>query len=161
MAFIELKDIGKTYGARDVLAGVNFVLHAAGWLEGGLSVGYEKFIMDADQCGMMAIFAQGVDLSENGQAVDAILGNEPGTHYLGTAHTLANFESAFYRSEIADNNSYEQWQEDGALDAAQRANAIWKKQLAEYEAPPLDAAADEAILDYMNRRRASFADSNV
>ena len=62
----------------------------------------------------------------------------PGTHYLGSAHTLANFESAFYRSEVADNNSYEQWQEDGSLDAAQRANAIWKRMLAEYEAPPID-----------------------
>jgi len=144
-----------------VLAGVNFVLHAAGWLEGGLSVGYEKFIMDADQCGMMAIFANGVDLSENGQALDAILTNEPGTHYLGTAHTLANFESAFYRSEIADNNSYEQWQEDGSLDAAQRANAIWKKQLAEYEGPPLDVALDEALLDFIARTKASMPDLEV
>ena len=144
-----------------VLAGVNFVLHAAGWLEGGLAVGYEKFIMDADQCGMMAVFANGIDLSENGQALDAILGNEPGTHYLGTAHTLANFESAFYRSEIADNNSYEQWQEDGSLDAAQRANAIWKKQLAEYEGPPLDAGIDEALLDFIARTKASMPDSEV
>jgi trimethylamine--corrinoid protein Co-methyltransferase len=144
-----------------VLAGVNFVLHAAGWLEGGLTVGYEKFIMDADQCGMMAVFTAGLDLSDNGQALDAILTNEPGTHYLGSAHTLANFESAFYRSEIADNNSYEQWQEDGSLDAAQRANAIWKKQLAEYEAPPLDAAIDEALLDFIARTKASMPDSEV
>ena len=96
-----------------ILGGVNFVLHAAGWLEGGLAVGYEKFILDADQCGMAAVFVNGVDLSENGQALDAILTNEPGQHFLGTAHTLANFENAFYRSEIADNNSFEQWQEDG------------------------------------------------
>ena len=122
-----------------VLGGVNFVLHAAGWLEGGLAVGYEKFIMDADQCGMMAVFVKGVDLSENGQALDAIRANGPGQHFLGTAHTLANFETAFYRSEVADNNSFEQWSEDGGLDAAQRANAIWKRMLAEYEAPPLDA----------------------
>ena len=101
-----------------VLAGVNFVLHAAGWLEGGLAVGYEKFILDADQCGMMAVFVKGVDLSENGQALDAIRANGPGQHFLGTAHTLANFETAFYRSEIADNNSFEQWLEDGGLDAA-------------------------------------------
>ena len=113
-----------------MLAGVNFVLHAAGWLEGGLAVGYEKFILDADQCGMMAVFVKGVDMSENGQALDAILTNEPGTHYLGSAHTLANFESAFYRSDVADNNSFEQWPEDGSLDAAQRANAIWKRMLA-------------------------------
>ena len=144
-----------------VLAGVNFVLHAAGWLEGGLAVGYEKLIMDADQLGMMAVFANGIDLSENGQALDAILTNEPGTHYLGTAHTLANFESAFYRSEIADNNSFEQWQEDGSLDANQRANAIWKRQLADYEAPPLDAATDEALLDFIARTKASMPDSDV
>ena len=121
-----------------ILGGVNFVLHAAGWLEGGLAVGYEKFILDADQCGMMAVFVNGVDMSENGQALDAIRANEPGTHYLGSAHTLANFETAFYRSDVADNNSFEQWQEDGSLDAAQRANAIWKRMLAEYEAPPID-----------------------
>jgi trimethylamine--corrinoid protein Co-methyltransferase len=144
-----------------VLGGVNFVLHAAGWLEGGLAVGYEKFILDADQCGMMAVFVNGVDMSENGQALDAIRGNEPGTHFLGTAHTLANFETAFYRSDIADNNSFEQWQEDGSLDAAQRANAIWKRQLAEYEAPPLDDATDEAILEFIVKRKASMPDSEV
>ncbi len=144
-----------------VLGGVNFVLHAAGWLEGGLAVGYEKFIMDADQCGMMGVFVNGVDMSENGQALDAIRGNEPGTHFLGTAHTLANFETAFYRSDIADNNSYEQWQEDGSLDAAQRANAIWKRQLREYEAPPLDDATDEALLEFIVKRKASMPDSEV
>jgi trimethylamine--corrinoid protein Co-methyltransferase len=144
-----------------VLAGVNFVLHAAGWLEGGLACGYEKFVMDADQCGMMAVFAKGMDLSENGQALDAIRQNGPGQHFLGTAHTLANFETAFYRSEIADNNSFEQWQEDGALDAAQRANKIWKRMLAEYEAPPIDPGIDEALQDFIARRKASFPDSDV
>ncbi len=144
-----------------VLAGVNFVLHAAGWLEGGLAVGYEKFILDADQCGMAAVFVNGVDLSENGQAVDAIINNEPGQHYLGTAHTLANFETAFYRSDVADNNSYEQWLEDGGLDAAQRANAIWKRMLAEYEAPPIDDGIDEALLEFMVKRKASMPDSEV
>jgi trimethylamine---corrinoid protein Co-methyltransferase len=144
-----------------VLAGVNFVLHAAGWLEGGLACGYEKFILDADQCGMMATFVRGVDMSENGQALDAIRQNGPGQHFLGTAHTLANFESAFYRSATADNNSFEQWQEDGSLDAAQRANAIWKRMLAAYEAPPIDPAVDEALLEYMVRRKAAFPDSDV
>ena len=81
-----------------MMAGTNFVLHAAGWLEGGLAIGYEKFVLDADQLGMMATFVQGLDLSENGQALDAIRENPPGQHFLGTAHTLANFESAFYRS---------------------------------------------------------------
>src|SRR5260221_4655633 len=144
-----------------ILAGVNFVLHAAGWLEGGLSIGYEKFILDTDQCGMASVFVKGVDMSPNGQALDAIRENGPGIHFLGNSHTLANFESAFYRSEIADNNSYEQWLEDGGLDAAQRANRIWKRMLMEYEAPPIDDAIDEALLQYIVQRNASFPDSEV
>jgi trimethylamine---corrinoid protein Co-methyltransferase len=144
-----------------ILAGVNFVLHAAGWLEGGLAIGYEKFILDADQCGMASVFVRGVDVSENGQAIDAILQNGPGQHFLGTAHTLANFETAFYRSEIADNNSFEQWQEDGSLDAAQRANAIWKRMLREYEAPPIDPGMDEALQEFIAKRKASMPDSEV
>jgi trimethylamine--corrinoid protein Co-methyltransferase len=109
----------------------------------------------------MSVFINGVDMSENGQAIDAILSNPPGQHYLGNAHTLANFERAFYRSDVADNNSFEQWQEDGSLDANQRANAIWKRMLAEYEAPPLDVAIDEALLDFIARRKASMPDSEV
>ena len=144
-----------------ILAGVNFVLHAAGWLEGGLAIGYEKFILDADQCGMAGVFVKGIDLSENGQAVDAILANGPGQHFLGTAHTLANFESAFDRSETADNISFEQWQEDGSLDAAQRANRIWKRMLQEYEAPSIDEGVDEALHEFIAKRKASMPDSEV
>ena len=143
-----------------VLGGTNFVLHAAGWLEGGLTIGYEKFVMDADQCGMMGVFVNGVDLSENGQALDAIRGNVPGQHFLGTAHTLANFETAFYRSEIADNNSFEQWLEEGELDARARANKVWKRMLAEYEAPEIDPAVDEALLDFIARKKASMTDAS-
>ena len=143
------------------LAGVNFVLHTAGWLEGGLAMGYEKFAMDADQAGMMHAFLVGVDLSENGQALDAIREVGPGKHFLGCAHTQANFENAFYRSPLADNNSVEQWEAEGSLDMAQRANAVWKKMLREYEAPPIDPGIDEALLDFIARRKASFPDSNV
>ena len=143
------------------LGGVNFVLHTAGWLEGGLSMGYEKFIMDVDQAGMMHTLLAGVDLSENGQAMDAIREVGPGKHFLGCAHTQANFENAFYRSPIADNNSFEQWEIEGSQDLAQRSNTRWKKLLAEYEAPALDPAVDEAICDYIDRRKASFADSNI
>jgi trimethylamine--corrinoid protein Co-methyltransferase len=142
-----------------VLGGTNFVLHAAGWLEGGLTIGYEKFVMDADQLGMLGVFVRGVDLSENGQALDAIRQNAPGQHFLGTAHTLANFETAFYRSEIADNNSFEQWLEDGELDARARANRVWKRMLREYEAPAIDPAVDEALLDYVARRKAAMPDA--
>jgi trimethylamine--corrinoid protein Co-methyltransferase len=143
------------------LAGTNFVLHTAGWLEGGLSIGYEKFVMDCDQAGMMHAFLAGVDLSENGQAMDAIREVGPGKHFLGCAHTQANFQTAFFRSTLADNNSAEQWEAEGSQDMAQRANTQWKKMLNEYEPPPIDPAVDEALLDYMARRKASFPDSNV
>jgi trimethylamine--corrinoid protein Co-methyltransferase len=144
-----------------VLAGVNFVLHTAGWLEGGLAMGYEKFMMDVDQAGMFHTMLAGVDVSENGQAMDAINEVGPGKHFLGCAHTQANFETAFYRSPLADNNSFEQWDAEGALDMAQRANRQYKKLLEEYVEPPLDPAVDEALLDFMARRKAAAPDSNV
>jgi trimethylamine--corrinoid protein Co-methyltransferase len=140
------------------LAGVNFMLHTAGWLEGGLVMGYEKFIMDADQANMIGVLLNGVDLSENGLAMDALREVGPGSHFLGSEHTQANFESAFYRSTVADNNSFEQWEEEGAIDTAQRANVIWKKMLEEYEPPALDASIDEALQDFMARRKAEFKD---
>jgi trimethylamine--corrinoid protein Co-methyltransferase len=141
-----------------VLGGVNFVLHAAGWLEGGLAIGYEKFILDCDQLGMMHTFVRGLDTSENGLALDALRTNPPGNHFLGTAHTLNNFETAFYRSDTADNSSFEQWSEEGGLDAAQRANGLWKRRLAEYEAPALDPAIDEELVEFITRRKAELPD---
>lgn len=142
------------------LAGVNFMLHTAGWLEGGLVMSYEKFIMDAEQAGMLAVFLEGVDMSENGQALDALREVGPGNHFLGCAHTQANFETAFFRSEIADNNSFEQWESEGSKDVAQRANTLWKAQLADYNAPYIDIAVDEALQDYIKSRKTSFPDAN-
>jgi trimethylamine---corrinoid protein Co-methyltransferase len=141
-----------------VLGGVNFVLHAAGWLEGGLAIGYEKFILDCDQLGMMHTFVRGLDTSTNGLALDALRENPPGNHFLGTSHTLANFETAFYRSDTADNASFEQWTDEGGLDAAQRANALWKRRLAEYEAPALDDAIDAEMQEFVTRRKAELPD---
>ena len=142
-----------------LLAGVNFMLHSAGWLEGGLVSSYEKFVMDGDQLGMMQRLAEGVDLSENGQAMDAVREVGPGNHYLGCAHTQANFQTAFYRSSIADNNSLEQWEEEGSQDAAKRANTLYKKMLAEYEAPPLDPAIDEALTAFIRQKKDSMPDA--
>ena len=143
-----------------LMAGTHFVLHAAGWLEGGLAMGYEKFVIDADQCGLLAPMVEGVDLSENGQAMDAIREIGPGQHFLGAAHTYQNFQTAFASSEVANNEPFETWQESGSLDAAQRANGIWKRMLADYEPPPLDAAVDEALLDFMERRKAELPDTS-
>jgi len=147
--------------AATVQGGVNFCLHAAGWLEGGLCSSYEKFIMDADQLGMMHVLAKGIDVNDETLAMDALQEVGPGGHFLGAAHTQRNFESAFYRSSIADNNSYEQWLADGELDAAKRANKIWKEQLASYRGPDLDPGIDEALQAFMAERKASFPDSNI
>jgi trimethylamine--corrinoid protein Co-methyltransferase len=142
-----------------LLAGVNLVTHAAGWLEGGLVASYEKFVMDADQLAMMQALAGGMDLSERGLALDAIREVGPGGHFLGCAHTQENFEAAFHQSSIADYSSYEQWSSEGSLSAEQRANTVWKKMLAEYEDPGLDPAVDEALLAYMAGRRSVLSDS--
>jgi trimethylamine---corrinoid protein Co-methyltransferase len=142
-----------------LLSGVNFCLHAAGWLEGGLASGYEKLIMDADQLTMFQKFAEGVDFSDNGQAMDAIREVGPGSHYLGSTHTQANFENAFWRSGLADNNSFEQWRDDGERDIVVRANATWKKMLGDYQAPELDPGIDEALQAFMAKRKEVLPDN--
>ena len=139
-----------------LLAGTNFVLHAAGWLEGGLVSSYEKFMIDQDQLGMMQKMAEGVDLSVDAQALDAIREVGPGSHYLGCAHTQANFQTAFYRSALADNNSFEQWEIEGEKRVEQRANALARSWLEHYERPPLDAAIDEALLDFIAKKKDSM-----
>ena len=142
-------------------AGVNFVLHTAGWLEGGLTMGYEKFVLDADQASMMAQLVGGVDLTDNGYALDALLTNGPGQHFLGSAHTMANFESAFWVSELADSNSFEQWQLEGSLTSVERAQADWKRKLADYEPPDLDEAIQKQLLEWIAVRKAAQPDSEV
>ncbi len=142
-----------------LLAGVNYVLHAAGWLEGGLVSSYEKFMIDIDQLAMFQVMAGGYDMTENGQALDAIREVGPGNHYLGCAHTQANFETAFYRSANADNNSFEQWQAEGSLDSYQRANLAYKKSLLEYQAPELDPGIDEALQEFIDKKKNSMPDA--
>ena len=142
-----------------LLAGTNFVLHSAGWLEGGLASCYEKFVMDVDQLGMAQKLAAGVDLSENGQAMDAIREVGPGSHYLGCAHTQANFQTAFYRSSIADNNSFEQWQAEGEKTAPQRANGLARRWLEGYEAPGLDQGIADGLNDFVARKKESMPDA--
>lgn len=142
-----------------LLAGTNFALHSAGWLEGGLVSSYEKFMIDVDQLGMMQAMAGGVDLSENGQALDAIAEVGPGSHYLGCAHTQANFQSAFYRSNVADNNSYEQWLSEGEKRVEQRANALCREWLGSYQAPHLDEGIDEALQAFIREKKDSMPDA--
>ncbi|MEL6435322.1 MAG: trimethylamine methyltransferase family protein [Pseudomonadota bacterium] len=142
-----------------MMAGTNFALHAAGWLEGGLVSSYEKFMIDVDQLGMMQTQSQGIDLSKDGQAMDAIAEVGPGSHYLGCAHTQANFQSAFYRSSIADNNSYEQWSTEGSKSAVERANLLARSWLERYEAPQIDPGIDEALQDFVARKKEAMPDA--
>jgi len=162
----KLPDAQAAYEAANTLnatlqAGVHFALHTAGWLEGGLSMGYEKFVMDADQAGMIRVAAEGVDMSPNGQAMDALADVGPGQHFLGCDHTQRNFKSAFYRSDIANNDSYEAWKEAGSMDTASIANKKYKQMLNDYQPPALDVAIDEALIEFMEKSKASFPDSNI
>lgn len=143
-----------------MLAGANMVNHATGWLEGGLVTSFEKTIIDADLCGKMIRFFEGIDLSDNALAMDAIREVGPGAHFLGSAHTQANFLSAFYRPTSSDSTPYEQWLADGAQDAAKRANSQWKKQLQAYQDPGLDPSIDEALQAFIAERKARVPDIN-
>lgn len=136
-----------------VLSQVNFVLHAAGWLENGLTAGYEKFVIDCELLGMYHVWAKGIDLSDEAFAFDALQEVAPGGHFLGTQHTMRHFRTAFYRAELFDYNSAEQWELDGSLDTAQRANRKWKKVLADYQPPALDPTVEAELLDFMGRRK--------
>lgn len=144
-----------------LLGGVNFCLHAAGWLEGGLVTSLEKLVLDADQLGVLHSVAKGVDMSENAQAMGAIEEVGPGGHYLGCAHTQANFKDAFWRSEVLDYKPFETWQDDGAMDSQQLANARVNKLLNVYEQPALDQSVDEALNAYMTQCKESKPDAFV
>ena len=142
------------------LAGANFVLHSAGWLEAGLVMSYEKFIIDAEQCGAFHVVGRGMSLDDNGFAMDAFAEVGPGSHFLGSAHTLRNFETAFYDFELSDNNSFEQWTQEGSHDIVWRANRKWKALLDSYRPPAVDGAKDEALKAFIAARKASMPDMN-
>lgn len=136
-----------------VLGGANYVLHAAGWLEGGLATGYEKLVLDADRLGAYEVVLRGFATDDDALGRDAYADVEPGGHFLGSNHTLGHYTSAFYEAQLSDSNSVEQWEEHGAKDSAQRAHARWKQLLADYQPPPIDAARREALEDYVARRK--------
>lgn len=142
----------------DILAGANMIYHAAGWLEGGLSMGYEKFVMDLDHCGMMLKMATGISVDKDSFGQEAYLQTEPGGNFLSTDHTMKHFKEANYQSTLGDAGSFEQWTEDGALTLEQRANKRWKAMLEEYQAPEIDPAIDEALLEFIKKKKSSMPD---
>ena len=144
-----------------LLGGVNFMLHACGWLEGGLVSSFEKFVMDADQLGILHHMAGGVEIDENAQAMDAIREVGPSGHYLGCAHTQANFKDAFWRSDLLDYKPFETWYEEGARDTMTLASARVEYLLANYQQPALDPALAEALSEYVARKKAAVPDALV
>ncbi|MEM9060283.1 MAG: trimethylamine methyltransferase family protein [Pseudomonadota bacterium] len=142
-----------------LLGGVNFMLHSCGWLEGGLVSSFEKFVMDADQLGTLHSLADGIDMSENAQAMDAIREVGPGGHYLGSAHTQANFKEAFWRSNLLDYKPFETWAEEGSRDTVTLAAARIERMMTEYQAPAIDPAVDEALKAFVAERKAAEPDA--
>ncbi|MEM6760603.1 MAG: trimethylamine methyltransferase family protein [Pseudomonadota bacterium] len=142
-----------------LLAGVNFMLHACGWLEGGLVSSYEKFVMDADQLGALHHLAAGVQVDENAQALDAIREVGPGGHYLGCAHTQTNFKNAFWKSDLLDYKPFETWEDEGARDTAELARLRVEKLLQTYQAPAMDPATREALDAFVAQRKEAEPDS--
>ncbi len=142
-----------------VQCGANFLLHSAGFLDGLLSMSYEKFMLDTDLCGALHTYLRGLEVNEDTLGIDALRAGGPGEHLFGTAHTMAHYETAYWDSELNDDQSFENWSEQGSLDAMQRAGRRWKQVLAEYQAPALDCAVDEALTDFIGRRKQSMADA--
>ena len=142
-----------------LLGGVNFCLHSAGWLEGGLVSSLEKLVMDADQLGVLHSIAEGVDMSEDAQAMGAIREVGPGGHYLGCEHTQNNFKNSFWRSDVLDYKPFETWTEDGEKDTVTLANEKVHKMLSDYIQPPIDPSIDEALKAYMQSRKDSEPDA--
>ncbi len=142
-----------------LLAGASIVFHAAGWLEGGLTMGYEKFVMDIDRCGMMCRLLGGLIIDDNQLGKTAFMQAGPGENFLSTDHTLSNFESANYKSDLlGDTQSFEQWSEDGCHNSEQRAHLKWQEMLNQYQDPGIDPAIDEALLEFITQKKLSMPD---
>ncbi|ABD55140.1 trimethylamine methyltransferase family protein [Jannaschia sp. CCS1] len=144
-----------------LLSGVNFMLHSCGWLEGGLAASPEKFVIDADQLGILHKLADGVSIDENAQAMDALREVGPGGHFLGCAHTQANYQTAFWRSNVLDYKPYETWAEEGSRSSYELAAAKVDQLLSDYQQPHLDPVTDEALRAYIAEKKASMPDAFI
>lgn len=160
----KIEDAQAAYESADsmhstMLAGSNFTLHAAGWLEGGLTTGFEKLVMDADRLGSYQKILDGLDLDDEQFARDAYEAVEPGGHFLGSAHTMRHYETAFYEAELSDSENVESWEEKGSHDMRKRAYNKWNRMLENYEAPLIDPGTREALTDYVDKRKTEIPDA--
>ncbi len=136
-----------------LMGGANLVLHAAGWLGGGLTASFEKLVIDAEMLQMMSAYFDPPAVDIDSLALDAVREVGPAGHFFGAAHTMQRYERAFCAPMVSNWDNYDTWLERGQVTARERANAIWKRMLTEYEQPPIDPGIDEALRDYMERRK--------
>ena len=139
-----------------VQSGANFILHSAGWLEGGLIAGYEKFVLDLEICAMIARYSKGIGLTEDDFAWDAYAEMPTGQHFLGSAHTMRHYKTAFHNHQVFNMDNYEKWAEEGSEDSYKKANKIWKRMLRDYERPSIDPAIREELDAFVAQRRAEI-----
>jgi trimethylamine--corrinoid protein Co-methyltransferase len=144
-----------------ILSGAHMVYHAHGWMEGGLTTGYEKTILDSEMIGMMGALKGRIDFSDAEEAFDAIAAVGPGGHFLGSPHTMRRFETAFHLPMLSDWRSFEEWRAAGSLDTATRANRKWKDMLVAYEPPPIDIGVTEALQEYVARRQREIGADDI
>ncbi|WP_350334546.1 trimethylamine methyltransferase family protein [Coralliovum pocilloporae] len=135
------------------MAHTNMLMHGAGWMEGGLHASFEKMVLDADLLQMASQFLSPLAVNEDELALDAMREVGPGGHFFGCAHTLARYDSAFYEPMISDWRNYESWADAGQPTAYDKANAVYKQLLTEYEEPPIDPAVLESLQDFVARRK--------
>jgi trimethylamine---corrinoid protein Co-methyltransferase len=134
------------------MGGGNFIMHGAGWLEGGLLASFEKFVLDCDLIQMVMEFLQPLDTTEDALGVEAIREVGPGGHFFGAKHTLARYSEAFYAPMISDWRNSQQWEAAGRPDAMQKANSVYKQALNEYVEPAMDEGVREALDEFVDRR---------
>ncbi len=140
-----------TWGA--VLGGANIVYHAAGWLEGGLTASYEKFVMDIEIIQNMIEFLKPMKFNTDELGLDTIKSVPTGGHFFGVDHTMERYETAFYKPMLSDWQNYENWEAAGAKDALQRATEVWQQVLREYQMPEMDPSVREELDAYIAKRK--------
>jgi trimethylamine--corrinoid protein Co-methyltransferase len=140
------------------LAGTNFVMHSAGWLESGLVSCYEKFIVDVELLRMLYHVFEPLQINEETLAYGAHQEVGQGGHFLGAAHTLERFRECFYRPLLSSTENYERWMRNGGNDSAARASDIWRKTLDEYQEPELEGDLKDELKAYVDRRRTELGD---
>ena len=160
----KIEDAQAAYESADsmhstILAGANYVLHAAGWMEGGLCTGFEKLVMDADRLGSYQKLLGGLEVDDNSLARDAYEEVDAGGHFLGSSHTMRNYKTAFYEPALSDSENVESWEEKGSTDMRTRAYERWNTLLNQYEPPPIDEATDEALQAFIAKRKEELPDA--